>query len=164
MKKITKDNKGITLIALIITIIVMLILVSAATYTGFDTYENTKVNHFVAQMQLIQAKVDEMTTEELNSLNLNEVTTESQKNAINSAFNNEEIKTNDTDEYKLQNIYNATIEKYGWDKTFAAIDNYMRSNCMDGFSANNFALWFSFYRCSEVEKIKNARIKSNKYR
>lgn len=106
MKKITKDNNGITLIALIITIIVMLILVSVATYTGLDTYENTKVNHFVAQMQLIQAKVDEMNTEEINNLNLDEVTTESQRNAINNAFKNGEIKTNDTAKYKVFSVDN----------------------------------------------------------
>ena len=36
----------------------MLILVSVATYSGINTYKNTEVTKFVAQMQLIQTKVD----------------------------------------------------------------------------------------------------------
>ena len=57
MKKITKDNKGITLVALIITIIIMLILTSVTVYTGINTYNSSKVNAFVTKMQLLQTKV-----------------------------------------------------------------------------------------------------------
>ena len=58
-----KNNKGITLVALIITVILMLILVSAAAYSGINTYKNTQVAKFIAQMQLIQTKVDELVEE-----------------------------------------------------------------------------------------------------
>ena len=74
MKEITKDNKGITLVALIITIILMLILTSVTTYTGINTYKNAQVTKFVTQMQLVQGKVDELkeskTIEELNSMGI----------------------------------------------------------------------------------------------
>ena len=59
MKK-TKENKGITLITIIISIILMTILVSVVTYSGIENYKNAKVTKFVAEMQLIQAKVDEL--------------------------------------------------------------------------------------------------------
>lgn len=105
MKRITKDNNGITLIALIITIILMLILVSVTTYTGLDTYKNTQVTKFVTQMQLLQAKIDDLietkTSEELDSLQLQEVTTTEQQNAINSAYKNQEIITNTLGSYKV---------------------------------------------------------------
>lgn len=105
MNKITKDNKGITLVALIITVILMLILASVATYTGLNTYKNAKVNKFVTQMQLLQAKVDDLvgskTIEELNSMDLQTPTTQEQQNAINSAFNNGEVTTNDASKYKV---------------------------------------------------------------
>ena len=97
MKNITKDNKGITLISLIITIILMLILTSVTVYTGLDTYKFSKVNAFVTEMQLIQAKVDELVEmrniEELGS----EVTSNS---AINSAYLNNEILSNNISEYR----------------------------------------------------------------
>ena len=56
MKK--RNEKGITLISLIITIIVMLILAAVAIPQGIDTYNKTKVNKFIAKMQLVQTKVD----------------------------------------------------------------------------------------------------------
>ncbi len=105
MKKITKDNKGITLIALVITIIIMSVLVTVVTYSGIDTYKNAKVTNFVAQMKLIQSKVDDLvqnkTKEEINNLGLNEVTTSEQINAINTAYNNQEILSNVISEYKV---------------------------------------------------------------
>ena len=65
----------------------MSILVSVVTYSGIDTYKNAKITNFVAQMQLIQTKVDELvetkTMEEINSLEgLQEITTNEQENAI----------------------------------------------------------------------------------
>ena len=105
MKNITKDNRGITLIALIITIIIMLILVSVTTYTGLDTYRHSQVNKFVTQMQLLQAKVDDLVVsnamDELNNMSLQSVTTENQTNAIANAFKQGEITTADTSKYKV---------------------------------------------------------------
>lgn len=105
MKNITKDNRGITLIALAITILITLILVSVTTYTGLDTYKRSKVTKFVTQMQLLQTKVDDIaataTTEELNNMSLQSVTTEEQTNAIVNAFKQGEIITADTSKYKV---------------------------------------------------------------
>ncbi len=105
MKEIAKYNKGITLIVLIVTVIIMLILVSVTTYTGFDTYKTIKVNRFVTQMQLLQSKIDDLVTtmseEELDNLGLKTVTTQEQKNAINSAKEREGITTNDISAYKV---------------------------------------------------------------
>lgn len=97
---ITKDNKGITLVALILTIIIMLILATVTTYTGINTYEESKVYKFVSEMQLIQAEVDELveskTTEDLSQLGT-EVTVD---NIISIAFSNNEISSNDISLYR----------------------------------------------------------------
>jgi type II secretory pathway pseudopilin PulG len=53
-----EGNKGITLVALIITIILMTILASVTITYGVGIYENNKVHRFVAQLQMIQKKVD----------------------------------------------------------------------------------------------------------
>ena len=101
----TKDNKGITLISLIITIIIMLILVSVATGTGIETYKTSQVNKFVIQMQLLQSKIDDIidasTIEELNNLPLQAVTTQEQIDAISNAFKQDEIISADTSKYKV---------------------------------------------------------------
>lgn len=55
-----KGEKGITLIMIIIMVVIMLILVSVTTYTGLNTYKTAKITKFVAQMQIIQKKVDEI--------------------------------------------------------------------------------------------------------
>lgn len=105
MEKITKDNKGITLVSLIITIIIMSILVSTTTFLGIDTYKKSKVTNFVTEMQLIQTKVDQLieskTIEEINNMGLQEITTEKQKNAITTAYSNNEISSDNISEYKV---------------------------------------------------------------
>ena len=121
MKKM-KDNKGITLVALIITVIMMLILASVAVYTGADTYKHARVMEYVQEMQLIQSKVDEIvgtsTKEELLNLGA-EVASNEQINAITSAYANGEITSNDRTKYRylskndLNNIFSiddATID------------------------------------------------------
>ena len=99
MRKTTKENKGITLIALILTVILLLILISVATYTGLDTYNNSRVTKFVMQMQLLQAKIDELSNEEIEVLELNNPSSSEQIQAINSAHTNEEVSTNDANSY-----------------------------------------------------------------
>lgn len=113
MKEITKDSKGITLVSLVITIVIMSILVSVTTYSGISTYKNAQITNFVAEMQLIQTKVDELiedkTKEEINNMGLQEIKTDEQKNAISIAYNNQEITSNAITDYKLittENILN----------------------------------------------------------
>ena len=55
-----KDEKGITLIVLIVTVIIMLILISVGASSGIESYKHAQVNNFVHEMQLIQARVDEI--------------------------------------------------------------------------------------------------------
>lgn len=53
-----KNEKGITLISLAITIIVMLIIVGAATYSGMETIDRSKRVEFISEMEIIQSKVN----------------------------------------------------------------------------------------------------------
>lgn len=61
-----RDAKGITLIALAITIIVMLIILGVTTTTVMDSYKNTKIQNFAAEMRVIQAGVDKFYSEYFN--------------------------------------------------------------------------------------------------
>lgn len=97
MSKITKDNKGITLIILVVTIVIMAILLSVVTYTGIDAYRTAKVTRFITEMQLIQAQVDEYVkdggTPAGSSLTLD------QQEIIGYAYAHEEISTNTNFKY-----------------------------------------------------------------
>ncbi len=54
-----KSNKGITLVALVITIIVLAIITSISIYSGKDVIEKTKLEGLKTNMLLIQAKAKE---------------------------------------------------------------------------------------------------------
>ena len=52
------DEKGITLVSLIVTIIIMIILASVTINVGTGSLENSRMLNFVSYMQTIQTKVD----------------------------------------------------------------------------------------------------------
>lgn len=52
------SNKGITLITLAITIIIMIILAGVTVNVGFNAYKNAKVSGFVSEMSIIQEQVN----------------------------------------------------------------------------------------------------------
>ena len=58
MKKIAKNNKGITLVALVITIVVILILASVATYSGIDAIKSSEFTRFSAELKIMQTQVN----------------------------------------------------------------------------------------------------------
>ena len=60
MKKVYMNAKGITLIALVVTVIVLLILASVATYSGIQLIESSKLTTFTAEMKIMQTHVNEL--------------------------------------------------------------------------------------------------------
>lgn len=53
-----KNNKGITITALIITVIVLVTIAGTATYTGIEVYHNSKQEVFVQELQILQNAVN----------------------------------------------------------------------------------------------------------
>lgn len=88
-----KNEKGITLVALVITIILMMILLSVSIETGFTTYENMKVQAFIAKMITVQEAVDKL----CDKYSIQEI------NEMGSSFNSVE---NDTEKNVLSNLIN----------------------------------------------------------
>ena len=58
-----KNEKGITLIVLAVTIIIMLIIASIAIYSGTESIKNAKLEALKTNMLLIQAKAKEYVEE-----------------------------------------------------------------------------------------------------
>ena len=54
------NNKGITLIALVVTIIIIMILASVGTYYGIENVENAKFQQAGVQIERMQLKVNEL--------------------------------------------------------------------------------------------------------
>lgn len=53
-----KNNKGVTLVSLVIIIIVMLILITVAVYSGGNSLKSSKRLAFISELEIIQAKVN----------------------------------------------------------------------------------------------------------
>ena len=58
MKNISKETKGITLISLIITIIVLIILASIGTYSGIDVIRSSKFTAFSTELKIMQTQIN----------------------------------------------------------------------------------------------------------
>jgi len=96
-----KNNRGITLIILIFTIVIMIILVSIGIYVGMETVEHSRVVKFVSYMQIIQRKVDDLASD--SSYEELGVPASGQSNAqeiLNLASTNGEIQNTVVDDYK----------------------------------------------------------------
>lgn len=59
MKRIC-DDSGITLISLVVTIIVLLILTSIATYNGIDVIRDSQFTKFSEQLKIMQVEVNDL--------------------------------------------------------------------------------------------------------
>ena len=53
-----KENRGITMISLVVTVIVLMILASIATYSGISTVRDARYYDGIHQMKAMQAEVN----------------------------------------------------------------------------------------------------------
>ena len=60
MKERLKSKKGITLVSLVVTIAVLIILASIATYSGVNVIKESKLNKFIAEMKIMQTEVNSL--------------------------------------------------------------------------------------------------------
>lgn len=58
MNKLKKNAKGITLISLVVTIIILVILSSIITYSGLSSIRNNKFEKLRFEMEIVQANVN----------------------------------------------------------------------------------------------------------
>lgn len=65
MKKL-KNNKGITLMALVITIIILIILASIGTYSGVQVVKSAQFTAFSTELKIMQTQVNKLYEEKKN--------------------------------------------------------------------------------------------------
>ena len=57
-----KNERGITLVALLITITVMVIIVAVSVDIGTESLDNTRLQGFYTQLEIVQKRVDDIAT------------------------------------------------------------------------------------------------------
>ena len=91
------NNKGITLVALVITVIVLLIIASIVVYTGTDAIKNANLQSIKTNMLLIEAKGREYVENANHELGVNpEAATEEMKNKSASMLVGTKIENTDS--------------------------------------------------------------------
>ena len=60
MKRRNCNSNGVTLVALVITIVVLLILASIATYSGIDIIRSSRLTSFTTEMKIMQTEVNDL--------------------------------------------------------------------------------------------------------
>lgn len=95
-----RDEKGITMLILVITIILTLLIAVTATYSGIDTYKGMRVKTFSEQLKIVRERVevvkDKASTNSEISLNslgrsLDELDSSLRDDIINSINNSGEL-------------------------------------------------------------------------
>lgn len=107
-----KNNKGITLIILLCTVVVLLIITGLVLYNGMETYKKSKVVKFEAYMKVIQKKVDLMIEENYDIATLGSELTQSQRNTLQEIINNDTsnyIQTDDVNNSKIRYFSSSDI-------------------------------------------------------
>lgn len=98
-----RDEKGITMLILVITVILTLLIAVTATYSGIDTYKGMRVKTFSEQLKIVRERVevvkDKASTNSEISLNslgrsLDELDSSLRDDIINSISNSGELSAN----------------------------------------------------------------------
>ena len=101
-----EENKGITLITLIMTVIILLIIAGLSINYGINTYKSSKVMKFETYMKILQKKVDIMIEEGIDYTTVGTALTNGQKVRLQA-----NMPTIDTSEQKLRNFSSDNIEE-----------------------------------------------------
>ena len=64
MRILKENKKGITLVSLIVTVIVLLILASIATYSGINVISSSKLTTFTTELKIMQTQVNALYEED----------------------------------------------------------------------------------------------------
>lgn len=111
-----KKNRGVTLISLAVTIIMLILISSVTMRVSIQAYEQVKVQNFMSTLKVIQAKVDNL-AEETNSI-------ESYEFVPLSNIKNIDNETYDIFECIIRNPESHNINQTQWSELDNAIENY----------------------------------------
>ena len=99
-----KKDKGITLITVIITVVLLAIMVGLVITYGIDTFEKSKVVKFETNMKTLQKKVDLSLEEGIDYTTLGSGLSTNQKKTLQTILDNDSNNYIETDDASLTTL------------------------------------------------------------
>ena len=108
-----KNEKGITLVMVIITVLMLAIIAGLAVNSGIDVYKNSKVTKFETYMKILQKKVDVIIEEKIDYTTLGSSLTSEQKTMLTTITENAFVETSadEIDSADLRYFSSSDIEE-----------------------------------------------------
>ncbi|MGN1299685.1 MAG: hypothetical protein ACI4UE_06875 [Candidatus Scatovivens sp.] len=110
-----KNERGVTLVALVITIIVMVIIIGITVSTGGDLLQKSKMTDYIGYMELVKARADDVLEEDMFNERLNPDGTSSLDVNVNNTITNKGY--NDNNRFIIKVWYADKISNEGIDKS-----------------------------------------------
>lgn len=133
-----KNEKGITLASLVITIIVLMILASIVTYSGVGTIRYTNYNKAKAEIEMMQANVNTW-YDEYKKIEVTE----------------EEIQEGETAEDVLESKQQLFIAQYGVPTSHNSCDQTKLNNTIQGVQENGYTVDTENLMFLSAQSLKN---------
>lgn len=109
-------QKGVTMTSLVISIIVLIIIASVASYAGIQSYSNARLEAYENKLKVVQKRADLITQEYFNWNGIDRssggITQDSFDSYLNSLGFTKLSTVNDSHAQALKNIINANSVKY----------------------------------------------------
>ena len=149
-----EKNKGITLITLIMTVIILLIIAGLSINYGINTYKSSKVMKFETYMKILQKKVDIMIEEGIDYTTVGTALTNGQKDRLQAI-----MPTIDTSEPQLRYFSSDNIEE-AFDEVYK---NQVLIHELTGETPKYFRSGTAYYDDVSVEMIDELGLKAVNY-
>ena len=159
---ITQEKKGITLISLAITIIVLMILASISTYTGISSVQSSRFTRFQKELEIMQAQVNLLYEKYKDEINIDigkEIVGSEQEDRAKEAFL--KTKVTNVEEYKLfdtETIKSLDIEGIEQEYLVNIKDREVIS--LDGFEKDG-EIYYNLYQITGNENTKGTVDRGN---
>ena len=152
-----KNEKGVTLLILVITIVVLVILMEVSFNTGYSTLTNVRAGRVIANMNLIKIKIEDIYEEsQFNDDDSLLVGVDNTKYSLAEILNQNNMPgiKNEFDNY---NTINTIKDWYEWDEVI------LKSQGLDTKILKDGGKIFVNYEEAEVIYTKGATVDNNQY-
>ena len=87
-----KNQRGITIVALVITVIILMIIAGTAAYSGMGSIENANRSAFISELKMVQAEVN-IISEKIKNGNTDYLNVGQSVNSLDSTLKNKLLST-----------------------------------------------------------------------
>lgn len=162
-----KNSKGITLLSLVITVIILAILISITVYEGKEALDKTKVQSFMTDMLSIKSKVKGY-SEEIDSQTWDKSASEKDSSKKELFSNYNIITYNESVKYNIfvdSEYVNTTKYSYTY---YTVTEQALTNMKLEGIKDENYKIVFAKdsqgdYKSVDIIYVDGLRYKNNTY-